>query len=105
MRRSLNLVVLGALVWGAPVAVNAQAVKPRFVLILDTSSSMAEDPSSADSSGGGSVGHEGCDLDNSAAAGRYADDDSRLYQAKGAIADTIAAFGSAEFSQARFTGI
>ena len=55
--------------------------------------------------GDGSPGHEGCDLDDSAAAGRYAYDDSRLYQAKGAIADTIAAFGSAEFALARFAGI
>ena len=51
------------------------------------------------------MGHEGCDLDNSAAAGRYAYDDSRLYQAKGAIADTIAAFGSAEFALGRFRGL
>ena len=105
MSRSLGLLVVGALVGGAPVAAHAQAVKPRFVLILDTSSSMVENPSSADTIGDGSVGHEGCDLDNSAAADRYAYDDSRLYQAKGAIADTIAAFGSAEFTLARFTGI
>ena len=105
MRRSFLPVVLVVLVLVAPSGARAQAVKPRFVLILDTSSSMAENPSGSDTIGDGSVGHEGCDLDNSAAAGRYAYDDSRLYQAKGAIADTIAAFGSAEFSLARFTGI
>jgi hypothetical protein len=105
MKRSLGFLVLAALTWGGAGAARAQAVKPRFVLILDTSSSMVENPSSTETYGDGSVGHEGCDLDNSAAAGRYAYDDSRLYQAKGAIADTIAAFGSAEFALGRFTGV
>jgi hypothetical protein len=105
MRRLLVAWVPVLVVLGASWDAGAQAVKPRFVLILDTSSSMVENPSSTETRGDGSVGHEGCDLDNSAAAGRYAYDDSRLYQAKGAIADTIAAFGSAEFALARFRGL
>ena len=86
----------------APETALAQAVKPRFTLILDTSSSMVENTSGTDTSATGPPGYEGCDRDN---AGSYRYDDSRLYQAKGAIADTIAAFGSAEFTLARFRGV
>jgi len=85
----------------APETALTQAVKPRFTLILDTSSSMVENTSGTDTFGDGSTGYEGCDRDN---AGSYRYDDSRLYQAKSAIADTIAAFGSAEFTLARFRG-
>ncbi len=105
MRRLLIFVVLVGLGWGTSHIAWAQAVKPRFVLIVDTSSSMAEDPSSVDTYGDGSTDHEGCDRSPAAPSGTYPYGDSRLYQAKGAIADTIAAFGSAEFALARFTGI
>jgi hypothetical protein len=63
----------------APETAQAQAVKPRFTLILDTSSSMVENPSGTATFGDGSTGYEGCDRDN---MGAYRYDDSRLYQAR-----------------------
>jgi hypothetical protein len=97
---AIGVFVGAALSFGLPITASAQAVKPRFVLLLDTSSSMVENPFDKATHGDGSLEHPGCDLD---ANGKY--DDSRLFQAKGAIADTIAAFGSAEFALARFKGI
>jgi hypothetical protein len=47
--------------------------------------------------GDGSLRHPGCDINGD---GVY--DDSRIAQAKGALTDTIAAFGSAEFALARY---
>ncbi len=78
----------------------AQAVKPRFVLILDTSSSMVEDNAGVGTKGDGSPGFQGCDT-----TGNNAQDDSRLFQAKAAVDDTIASFGAAEFAFGRFRGI
>src|SRR5262245_34882847 len=99
MKRLLSTLLL-AVTLGLPAAAHAQAVKPRFVLLLDTSSSMVENPAGTETYGDGSPGHEGCDLD-----GNMVYDESRLFQAKAAIADTVAAFGSAEFAFARFRGI
>ena len=105
MRRCLSLLLPAVAVWAVPLTARAQAVKPRFVLILDTSSSMVYTPGRDNTYGDGAARHEGCDLDGSGAAGRYPYDDSRLYLAKGAIADTITTFGSAEFALGRFAGI
>jgi hypothetical protein len=105
MRRCLSHLLAAVVVWGVPMTAAAQAVKPRFVLILDTSSSMVYTAAGVNTYGDGAIRHEGCDLDGSGAAGRYPYDDSRLYLAKGAIADTITTFGSAEFALARFAGI
>ena len=98
---SLPSIAVAASLLADPETALAQAVKPRFTLILDTSSSMVENTRGTATFGDGSTGWEGCDRDNT---GAYRYDDSRLYQAKGAIADTIAAFGSAEFTLARFRG-
>ncbi|MDX2019618.1 MAG: MopE-related protein [Deltaproteobacteria bacterium] len=76
--------------WAAPV-------KPRFVILVDTSGSMSENASRVETHGDGSKLHPGCDLDNN---GSF--DDSKLFQAKAALNDTIAAFGAAEFSLARY---
>ena len=50
--------------------------------------------------GDGSDLNPGCDLDDN---GLY--DDSRLWQAKKALQDTISAFGQAEFALARYQAV
>ena len=82
----------------------AQGAKPRFAIILDTSGSMISGTSgpsgnftSRSAHGDGSEEHPGCDLDNN---GVY--DDTRMYQAKVALQETISAFGSAEFALGRY---
>jgi hypothetical protein len=75
----------------------AQTVRPRFVILVDSSGSMTENAGRIRTHGDGSQTHPGCDLDGN---GRF--DDAKLYQAKLALADTITAFGSAEFSLARY---
>src|SRR2546423_14982794 len=86
----------GALAAGAG-APHADTVRPRFVIIVDSSGSMTENPDRVKTHGDGSETHPGCDID---ANGKF--DDSKLFQAKLALADTITAFGSAEFSLARY---
>ena len=97
----LGLAAVAALV-GLSLAspeVAAQVDKPRFVFILDNSSSMASNVAGLGTHGDGSESQPGCDLDpKSTASWPY--DDSKLYQAKLAIIDTISAFGSAEFALA-----
>src|SRR5690348_5173023 len=78
-------------------AARADTVRPRFVIIIDSSGSMTENPARVRTHGDGSDNQLGCDLDGN---GRY--DDSKMYQAKLALADTVTAFGSAEFSLARY---
>src|SRR5437868_7130719 len=87
------LVAAGA----APGPAHAQTVRPRFVIIVDTSGSMTESATRIHTHGDGSLTHPGCDLDGN---GRY--DDSKLFQAKAALIETMTAFGSAEFSLARY---
>jgi hypothetical protein len=79
----------------APAA--AQTVKPRFMILVDTSGSMAQDAAQTPVHGDGSREHPGCDLDGN---GRF--DDSKMFQAKAALNDTISAFGSVEFGLARY---
>lgn len=80
-------------------AARAEVDRPRFVIILDNSSSMTDDLSGRPTHGDGSEAQPGCDLDGQTTSGwRY--DDSKIFQAKSAIIDTISAFGSAEFSLA-----
>ena len=84
--------------------VAAQIDKPRFVFILDNSSSMSKNVPGTLTHGDGSASQPGCDLDGKSTAGwKY--DDSRLYQAKAAIIDTISAFGSAEFALAAYARV
>ncbi|MDZ4695306.1 MAG: MopE-related protein [Deltaproteobacteria bacterium] len=82
----------------------AQAIKPRFLMIVDTSGSMSLTDRTIsgnrveiETHGDGSARHPGCDIDNNSLY-----DDSRLFQAKGALLDTFAAFGQAEFALARY---
>lgn len=84
-------------------AVTCGNAKPRFVLILDTSSGMLENSLGRDTHGDGSPGYEGCNLDGNTMGWPY--DDSSLYQAKQAISDTLPALTNAEFALARFRGI
>ena len=64
---SVPSVAVAASLLVAPETALAQAVKPRFTLILDTSSSMVENTSGTDTFGDGSTGYEGCDRDNAGA--------------------------------------
>ena len=94
---------LVGLALGAPEAA-AQVDKPRFVFILDNSTSMTENVARTYTHGDGSQSQPGCDLDGKSTGGwKY--DDSKLYQAKTAIIDTISAFGSAEFALATYARV
>ncbi len=75
----------------------AQAIKPRFLMIVDTSGSMSLTPGNVETRGDGSDRHPGCNVD-----GYTGFDGSRLFQAKQALNDTISAFGVAEFGLARY---
>ncbi len=96
--RAVALGVAGlALFFGAGRA-HAQTVRPRFVILVDSSGSMLETNSNRPRThGDGSVAHPGCDIDGN---GKY--DDSKMYQAKAAVEQTVTAFGGAEFSLARY---
>src|SRR4029453_16024410 len=89
--------VITALLAALPAAAAAETVKPRFVILVDTSGSMIQNAAQVPVHGDGSREHPGCDLD---ANGKY--DDSKLYQAKAALNDTLSAFGSVEFALARY---
>ena len=91
----MALAVVMSLVATGPA--HADTVRPRFVIIIDTSGSMVENAIRVRTHGDGSEGDPGCDLD-----GNGAYDDSKLYQAKVALRDTMTAFGSAEFSLSRY---
>ena len=82
----------------------AQVDKPRFVFILDNSGSMTDNVAGTPTHGDGSQSQPGCDIDGKSTAG-WPYDDSKLYQAKGAIIDTISAFGSAEFALATYARV
>src|SRR5688572_22125118 len=75
----------------------ALTVKPRFLIMVDTSGSMAQDAAQTPTHGDGSLTHPGCDLDGN---GQF--DDSKMFQAKAALNDTLSAFGSVEFALARY---
>ncbi len=84
--------------------VAAQVDKPRFVFILDNSTSMSANVAGMSTHGDGSQSQPGCDLDGKS-TGSWPYDDSKLYQAKAAIIDTISAFGSAEFALATYARV
>lgn len=63
---------------------------------------MAQDLAGVYVHGDGSKAHPGCDLNGTSTQG-WAYDDSKLFQAKQAIIDTISAFGSAEFALATYS--
>ena len=78
----------------------AQTDKPRFVILLDNSTSMTQNLAGVETHGDGSEAHPGCNIDQSTAVWPY--DNSKLYQAKAAVIDTISAFGAAEFAFATY---
>jgi MYXO-CTERM domain-containing protein len=82
----------------------AQTDKPRFIILLDNSTSMTEDLSApaVQTHGDGTPTHPGCDVDGKSTDG-WAYDDSKLYLAKSAVVDTISAFGAAEFALATYS--
>jgi hypothetical protein len=96
-RSGLALGTLSSLVLLLTGAARAETVRPRFVIIIDTSGSMVETPGRVRTHGDGSEDHPGCDLDGN---GLY--DDSKLFQAKAALRETMTAFGTAEFSLTRY---
>jgi Putative metal-binding motif len=101
MTRTGSFALAFLLAAGAMTAGSARGdtVRPRFIIIVDTSGSMTESTAASRTRthGDGSLTHPGCDIDGN---GRF--DDSKMFQAKGALIDTMTAFGSAEFSLARY---
>ncbi len=94
------LVALGLFVWSGRGW--AQTDKPRFVILLDNSMSMTQNPAGTETHGDGSESQPGCNLDGKSTAG-WAYDDSKLFQAKAVVIDTISAFGAAEFALATYS--
>jgi hypothetical protein len=80
----------------------AQSDKPRFVLLLDNSTSMTQNLAGVQTHGDGSESQPGCNIDGKSTAG-WAYDDSKLFLAKAAVIDTISAFGAAEFALATYS--
>jgi hypothetical protein len=95
------LALAGALVAGRA---SAQTDRPRFVILLDNSTSMTENLASPaiQTHGDGSASQPGCDIDGKSTAG-WPYDDSKLFLAKSAVIDTISAFGAAEFALATYS--
>ena len=72
--------------------------RARFAVIVDTSGSMLLDlTGTTPTFGDGSADHPGRDVDGNGAA-----DDSRLFQAKSALATVISAYPSVDFALARY---
>jgi len=80
----------------------AQTDKPRFVILLDNSTSMTQNLAGVQTHGDGSEAQPGCNIDGKSTAG-WPYDDSKLYLAKAAVIDTISAFGAAEFALATYS--
>jgi hypothetical protein len=79
-----------------------QADRPRFVILLDNSTSMTQNLSGVPTHGDGSEAQPGCNTDGKSSGGTPYDD-SKLFQAKAAVLDTISAFGNAEFALAIYS--
>jgi MYXO-CTERM domain-containing protein len=91
-----------------------QQVKPRFVVIVDTSGSMVLTPEFANVNGNdgvpthgdGTNENPGCNIDGDVDPYTgYAFNDSRLYVAKAALTSVVGAFGEVEFALMRFRQI
>ncbi len=74
--------------------------RPRFVVVVDTSGSMLDDPAGNPTFGDGSVGHVG--VDTSSDADTIDGNNSKLYIAKNALNNVLAAFPHADFALARY---
>jgi hypothetical protein len=79
-------------------------VKPRLVVIVDTSGSMvgtpqqtADFPAGLWTHGDGSAEHPGCDVTGDGVFG-----DSKIFQAKNALYNVVSAYGEVEFALERF---
>ncbi len=73
--------------------------RPRFLVILDTSSSMLTDLDGVPTFGDGSQGHLGLDTNGDGVEGN----DSRLSKAKHALSNVISAYPEIDYALARFT--
>jgi MYXO-CTERM domain-containing protein len=71
--------------------------RPRFMVIVDTSGSMLTDLNGAYTFGDGSAGHGGIDTNNDSLP-----NDSRLYKAKNALTNVLAAYPEIDFALARY---
>jgi len=91
---------LGVLAFACLLATDADAqqIKPRFLVLFDTSGSMLLDASGTQTFGDGSAEHVGIDTDCDGIDGN----DSRLWQAKNAVTSMIYAFGEVDFALGRF---
>ena len=74
--------------------------RPRFAVIVDTSGSMLLDSAGYPTFGDGSTGHVG--VDTSSDADTIDGNNSRLFIAKGALNNVLAAFTDADFALARY---
>lgn len=74
--------------------------RPRFAVIVDTSGSMLNDINGKPTYGDGSVNHLG--VDTSSDADAVDGNNSRLYIAKQALSDVLAAFTNADFAIGRY---
>jgi hypothetical protein len=74
--------------------------RPRFVVIVDTSGSMLNDPAGFPTFGDGSVGHLG--VDTASDTDTTDGNNSKLFIAKGALNNVLAAFTDADFALARY---
>jgi len=107
-RTPLLCLLAFALTGPAVIAEAQEQIKPRFVVVVDTSGSMLLTPEIVTHAGGGTSGvatrgdgsaeHPGCDVDGDGLA-----NDSRIFQAKEALQTVFATFGEVEFALARFT--
>ncbi|MBI5479932.1 MAG: DUF11 domain-containing protein [Deltaproteobacteria bacterium] len=89
---------------GVPDGGGSLELKPRMLVIVDTSGSMLWTPQKTAAftqgvwtHGDGSEEHPGCDID-----GDGLTNDSKLYQAKSALYDVVSAYGEVEFGLERF---
>ncbi len=71
--------------------------RARFAVVVDTSGSMLGSLAGVPTFGDGSIDHPGRDQNGTGGA-----DDSRLYQAKGALTTVIAAYPEIDFALARY---
>ncbi len=74
--------------------------RPRFVVVLDSSGSMLNDASGNPTFGDGSVGHLGADTSSDADA--IDGNNARLFIAKSALNNVLAAFPHADYALARY---
>ncbi|MBN9161900.1 MAG: hypothetical protein BGO98_12405 [Myxococcales bacterium 68-20] len=74
--------------------------RPRFLVVIGTSGSMLLDPAGNPTFGDGSLGHVG--VDTASDVDIIEGNNSKLFMAKSALNDVLAAFPDADFALARF---